>query len=151
MRVRCIEIDPKTFFIFEIFKIMFKFWCSQNLTSLKWVPVWVDKATCEILLERIQFLLTFFWKFPPSPSWNKIKKNNNEVHLYSAYSICSKRFDIQLLPRQTKFHSETISTSREVYSVELPVRRVNTRIRTILSLSDNTGTQTRLGERGKLQ
>ena len=45
---------------------------------------------------------------------------------------------------------EKIWVRWEVYSVELLVRRVNTRIRTMLSLSDNTGTQNRLGERVQL-
>ena len=48
----------------------------------------------------------------------------------------SKRFDIQLLPRQAKFHDKTISTSREVYSASYLERRINTRIQAILSLSD---------------
>ena len=58
----------------------------------------------------------------------------------------SKRFDIQLLPRQTKFHSETISTSWEVYSESYLERRINTRIQQFFHCLIS-GTQTRLGER----
>ena len=38
------------------------------------------------------------------------------IHI-ALIQLSSKGFDIQLLSRQTKFHSETILTSLELYSV----------------------------------